>query len=131
MIKKIPLKPWDFPIIALAITAIFFSAYAVYARPQSNTGDPRDIRVLIQGAGLEWVFPLDAEETVVVQGPLGNTVVRIHANEAWVESSPCANQVCVAAGHIRKAGVWVACLPNSVFLLLEGNDEQSPDVVAW
>jgi len=126
--KKLPVKILDVVIILLAIGVTGSSAFAAYIKPQNTT------QVLIQGADdQQWIFPLDAEETVNVKGPLGTTVVRIHDNEAWVESSPCKNQICVAMGHAKSKGDWVACLPNNVFLMVEGNDESGKitDIGAW
>jgi hypothetical protein len=128
---KQPLKIPDIVIILLGAGLTGFSAFAVYISPELSA------RVLIQGQDQSWIFPLDAEETVVVRGPLGNTVVKIHDNQTWVESSPCNNQTCVASGHIRQPGAWAACLPNNVFLMVEGNIERNdepekiPDSVAW
>jgi len=121
------LKFADAAIILLAFALVGLSSFAAYIQPQNS------IRVAIQGSGSEWIFPLDAEETVTVRGPLGDTIVRIHGNEAWVESSPCQNQTCVAMGHVNSRGAWVACLPNNVFFLIEGSDESKdePDVHSW
>jgi hypothetical protein len=113
---KLPVKVLDLVIIVLALALTGFSAFTVYVKPRNT------IQVLVQGQGNKWIFPLDAEETVAVAGPLGKTVVRIHGNQAWVESSPCDNQTCVASGHANQQGDWVACLPNNVFLMLEGSD---------
>ena len=127
MKEKFPVKIPDIVIIALALGLTGFSAFAAYVKPQQTT------QVLIQGQDRTWVFPLDAEETVKVHGPLGITELRIHQNQAWVESSPCDNKTCVASGHIRLRGSWAACLPNNVLLIIEGKDEQgdTPDVIAW
>jgi hypothetical protein len=115
--KALPFKALDLVMILIALALTGFSAFAVYARPQSTT------QVLIEGPNGRWIFPLDAEETISVPGPLGQTVVRIHNHEAWVESSPCENQTCIAAGHVNEQGDWVACLPNNVFLMIEGRDD--------
>jgi hypothetical protein len=127
MRKKPLLKIPDLVIILLALALTGFSAFVVYIQPRGN------IRVVIQGSNQKWIFPMDAEETVSVPGPLGNTVVRIHGNESWVESSPCANQTCVAMGRANSRGDWVACLPNNVFFIIEGIDENGnhPDSTAW
>ena len=124
---KPPVKIPDIVIILLASALTGVSAFAVYVRPQQT------IRALIQGQNRTWVFPLDADETVNVQGPLGITVVRLHEAQAWVESSPCGNQTCVTTGRIHALGSWAACLPNRVLLMIEGNDEQGNalDAVAW
>ena len=117
MKRKLPVKIPDMVIILLSLGLTGFSAFAAYVKPQYT------IQVMIQGQNQSWIFPLDAEETISVRGPLGNTVVRIHGNEAWVVSSPCDNQTCVGMGHVRSRGDWVACLPNNVFFIIEGNDD--------
>ena len=124
---KLPVKIPDIVIILLALALTGFSAYSVYLKPRNTT------QVVIQGQTQEWVFPLDAEETINVKGPLGTTVVKIHENNAWVESSPCENQICVAAGHLNGQGQFAACLPNNVLVMIEGSNEHGsiPDGVAW
>ena len=125
-VKPYVIKPWDVVVIILALALTGFSAWSVYLNPRNTT------QVLIDGNGRRWVFPLDAEETIKVPGPLGNTVVRIHDNQAWVESSPCDNQICVAAGRLHRHGDFAACLPNKVFVMIEGKDDiRKPDGVAW
>ena len=111
------LKPLDFCIVGLSLLATALSALAVYG----DSGDAG--QALVQGAGATWVFPLDAEETVSVSGPLGETVVEISGGRIRVLSSPCANQTCVAAGHLDRRGQWTACLPNRVFVYIEGTGD--------
>jgi len=120
----------DIVIILLALGLTGFSSFMVYIQPRNIP------RVLIQGPGQSWIFPLDAEETVRVRGVLGDdTVIRIHGNEVWVESSPCDNQTCVGMGHININSFWswVACLPNGVFFVIEGSDNVGNfiDGAAW
>ena len=125
---KLPIKLFDFVVIALSLGLTAFSAYSVYLRPQNTT------RVTIEGSNGQqrWIYPLDAEVTLPVPGPLGNTVVRIHNNQAWVESSPCDNKICVAAGYLRRNLDFAACLPNNVFVMIEGQDDaRRLDGAAW
>jgi hypothetical protein len=125
---RLPLKILDLVVILLALGLTGVSAYVVYAKPRNTT------RILIQGQDEKYIFPADAHETVKVRGSLGDTVVRIQDNQAWVESSPCNNQVCVAAGHLHKQGEWAACLPNNVFVMIEGTNagvSGLPDRTAW
>ena len=119
----------DVLIVSAAIAAAVFSAVMVYAAPSGEA------RALIKGQGREWIFPLDAEETLAVPGPLGDTIVKISGNGVRVENSPCVNKTCVAQGAIGKHGSWAACLPNGVFILITiagtetSGDE--PDTFAW
>jgi hypothetical protein len=123
---KLPVKPLDLVIVTLALALTCFSAWSVYLNPRNTT------QVLIEGYGRRWVFPMDAEETIAVPGPLGNTIVRIHGSHAWVESSPCDNQICVAAGSLHRHGEFAACLPNLVLVMIEGSDGlKKNDGVAW
>ena len=112
-------------IIILAVAGLtFFAFYIAYMRPQGTS------QVLIRGDAGEWVYPVNAEETIVVKGPIGDTTVRIHGNSAWIESSPCDNYTCIAVGSVSKQGEWVACLPNNVLLIIHGiNDDV--DGITW
>ena len=119
LMMKLPIKTLDILIIILASGITFSSVYLVYLKPQNSQ------RVLIKGQDSEWIFPLNVNETIAVQGPLGETVVRINEGNVWVESSPCKNQTCVAAGILQRQGNWSVCLPNNVFVMIEGIDEES------
>jgi len=112
-------------IIILAVAGLtVFAFYIAYMRPQGTS------QVLIRGDAGEWVYPVNAEETIVVKGPIGDTTVRIHGNSAWIESSPCDNYTCIAVGSVSKQGEWVACLPNNVLLIIHGiNDDV--DGITW
>jgi hypothetical protein len=116
---KLQIKVSDIFIIILAAVLTFSSAYFAYLKPQNS------MSVLIRGQGSEWIFSLNVDETILVEGPLGKTVVRIKDNGVHVESSPCKNQTCVAAGTLRRHGNWAVCLPNNVLVMIEGIDEKS------
>ena len=123
---KIPVKPWDLVVILLSLSLTGFSVFTTYVKPRNV------LQVLIEGQNQRWIFPIDAEETVSVQGPLGPTVIRIHDKQVWVESSPCENKICMGAGHLRSNGEFAACLPNNVLIMIEGNDEPGKiDGAAW
>jgi len=122
---KAYIKIFDILIILIAVLIIAFSFYTVYARPSGR------LQILIQGQEGQWIFPIDAEETVFLKGPLGDTKVRLSGKYAWVESSPCDNQNCVASGKISRHGQWAACLPNNVILLLNNTEKNDVDSVTW
>ena len=115
----------DIIIILIAFGITIFSVFNAYVKPQGSS------RVLIRSQGREWTYPIDADETISINGPLGDTVVRIHDNHAWVESSPCENQNCVTAGFIARQGQWTACLPNNILVMILGNGDDDVDTVVW
>ena len=108
------LRPFDFAALFLALAAVGAVA-VVYER-----GEEGDLVVAVEGARNAWLFPVDAEETVAVPGPLGDTVVNIDKGSAYVVSSPCANQLCVAQGKIHRPGSLVSCLPNRMAVTIRG-----------
>ena len=122
---KLPVTIPDILIMIVSLGLTLLSFFAAYIQPNKTA------RVSIEGLNQKWIFPLDAEETVMVPGPLGETVIRIREKEVWVESSPCANQTCVAMGRVKRG--WVACLPNNVFFMVEGSNESAnnPDRISW
>ena len=65
---------------------------------------------------------IDEARTVSIPGVLGNTLVKIEDGMAFILDSPCPNKTCISAAPLRKSGDWNACLPNKVFLHIEGND---------
>jgi hypothetical protein len=127
--KIFGLKPFDYVILLFALAAIFLALGLLYG----GAGGQNTVK--LKGESGAWVFPLDAEETVEVPGPLGITVVEVRGGRARVLSSPCQNQTCIAAGAIHSHGQWVACLPNLVLLSVEGRGGDSGgadvDAAAW
>ena len=124
--KAVP-KAADIIIIIIVCALTFLSASFVYFNKQGRA------LVLIRAESSEWVFPLNSEEKIVMQGPLGDTVARIANNRAWIESSPCNNQTCVALGFVSRQGQWAACLPNNTLLMIYGVKEKKEDVdtIVW
>ncbi len=104
----------DILIAAIGLGLVLLSVSLVYSESQGR------LMVHISGAEDEWLQPLDRPAVIEVPGPLGITVVHIENNSVHIEKSPCPNQTCVAAGEINAANLWIACLPNSVFVNIEG-----------
>ena len=120
------LKPFDIG-IAIPLLGIVAASFVAAYSGAGGSG-----AVCLKGDGGEWVFPLDAVETLAITGPLGDTVIEISGDGARVTASPCLNQTCVAAGAVRLPGQWAACLPNRVMLYIgEGKNENDVDAAAW
>lgn len=114
------LRILDFVAFALAVAIIAGIAAGVYG------GDGRPV-IEIRGASQEWVFPLDSEQSLAVEGPLGQTVVRISGGQVRVLSSPCPEKICVKTGAIARPGQTIACLPNRVFIVIRGSSREQVD----
>ena len=116
-------KPLDITAIVLGIVAAVFISVKVYSN-QSGT-----LFAHITGPGGEWIEPLDKDKEIDVEGPLGITKVKIAGGAASVIDSPCANKLCISQGAASKPNQWIACLPNKVFVKIEGRtpSKDQPD----
>lgn len=119
-------KPLDAAVFVAALVITVFSAQAIY---RDSGGEPE---VRIKGRSGEWIFRLSVDRNFPVQGPLGQTLVQIRNGSVRIEYSPCRNQTCVEAGSIDRTGQWVACLPNQVFVKVEGGKRsEGLDAATW
>jgi hypothetical protein len=123
--RVLSLQIGDYGIIAFAAALALISACIVYG------GQNDTLTITIKGRDDKWTFPLDAQETLSVPGPLGDTLVEIRQGKAHILSSPCTNQNCIAAGFIRARGQWIACLPNGVMVSVEGMNTEGIDGAVW
>ena len=115
------LRVFDYLIFASIVTVSLWAGLFLY------TGESRAQRLVIETPAGKWIYPLNEARTVVVPGAIGNTTVRIENNAAFISDSPCPNKTCANAAALKKSGDWNACLPNRVFLHIEGNS--SEDIV--
>ena len=114
-------KALDFLAFLIAIAVTGLIAFQAYGN-QSGT-----LQVSIKGDSGEWLFPLESDRTIEVEGPLGKTVVVIEDGSVRVSSSPCPEKICVKSGPISRPGRWIACLPNRVIISVTGRSEQELD----
>lgn len=108
------LAPLDW--VAILASLALLVASSLFAR----TSREGELTVVVTGQETEWVYPLEEDREIAIPGPLGTTIVEIHDGHVHIASSPCPNQTCVAVAAINLPGQWVACLPNQVFVRIEG-----------
>ncbi len=116
-----PPKISDFA--AVIITLIFIGVFSYLA--YSSPGVTETVRIKTDTE--EWVYPMNEDDVMTFTGPVGRTVVEIRDGAVSVVSSDCKEQVCVRTGHIRRPGGWIVCLPNRIFIRIEGNDAEEID----
>lgn len=119
------MKPLDYVTLLFAAALVVAISTAVYGGADGRT------TVLITAPDAEYLFASSVEETIAVSGPIGQTVVEIADGGARVVSSPCDNQICVLTGHVERAGRWIACLPNRVFVAVEGGPDEQIDARSY
>ena len=67
---------------------------------------------------------LDTDVTKTVNGPLGETVIRIENGTARIIQSPCPHHYCIRMGRISYRGEIAVCVPNRVFVSISGGNEE-------
>ncbi len=117
--RDMRLRPLDVAAVVLAAVSILLAAHWAYA---PGRGTPE---VVVSGANGEWIYPLVTDRSVKVAGPLGLTSVEIRGKTARITDSPCKNKLCIAMGSISSPGQWIACLPNRVFVRIEGGTAEA------
>jgi len=112
------LKAADIAIIAIAAAVIIlFTAFSV----KTSTGRKQ---LLIESSEDSYLYSLDTDQIIHIDGPIGETTVEIKDGNARVVDSPCRDKLCIADGHLTKSGQWTACLPNRVFLRIIGSESE-------
>jgi hypothetical protein len=123
--RRRPFRPLD--VIALALSLSTVGAFSVFA----YAGGATNPNVIIEGSGEKWIYPLHENREVTVSGPLGDELIDIKDAQAWVVSSPCPNKICIQQGRISKPGQWMACLPNDIFIRVDGTSDTRVDMVSY
>ena len=112
------LKIGDIILIALSLVLIvFFFARVLFSGPAVDY-------VQITGQNTQTLYPLEANRTVEVEGPLGTTTVIIFDGEVWIQSSPCREKICMKMGRISRCGEQLICIPNRVVVELVGEQRK-------
>lgn len=118
------MKPLDYVTLLFAAALVVAISTAVYGGGERTT-------VLVTAPDDEYLFASSVEETISVEGPIGQTVVAVADGGARVVSSPCDNQICVLTGRVERAGRWIACLPNRVFVSIESGSRTDVDARSY
>jgi hypothetical protein len=120
------LRLFDFVALVLSVSAVV--AVGVFAYGSGGAAS----QVSVQTDEGTYLYPLDQERLITVSGPLGQTTIEIHDGRVHVVDSPCRDKICVAAGWLDQSGQWAACLPNRVFVRVEGStDEEAVDAQTY
>jgi hypothetical protein len=78
----------------------------------------------------EYIYTLQKNEEITIQGPLGASVIHIKDNHVCMHSSPCSLQLCVEKGTITHPGEWIACLPNKILIIIKGKENDQNEIDA-
>ncbi len=118
-------RGFDVAAILLSLLAVGVSSVVAYSRASG------DSQVIIEASGSRWIYPLGQDREVRVGGPLGDELVAIRDGHVSVGISPCPRKICILQGEISRPGQWIACLPNRIFIRIEGKGAGGADDVSY
>lgn len=116
-------KSVDIIIILFTILTIIMFSLFVYLQPNDEK------QVVIESSHETWIYDINDDMIIDIPGPLGDTEVVIQDGSVHVHDSPCRNKICVSTGEIKRTGQWIICLPNDVFVRIEGREDTHEDKV--
>ena len=102
-------------IVLLVSATIIFLSLQMFI---NFTGKPE---VHVRTESGEFIYDLEQDIQATFTGPVGETSIEILDGKVHIHDSDCRNKVCIAAGWISSPGDWIICLPNNVFVLIEGS----------
>ncbi|MGX8677718.1 MAG: NusG domain II-containing protein [Sphaerochaetaceae bacterium] len=106
-------------IITLAVVLVMFVLISIAVIPDSGDSQPM---VSIRTPDAQYLYPLDQDRTVEVEGLEGISIIMIQGGKARFVESPCENKTCLQT-EVSHSGQYAACLPNGIMLLVTGSIE--------
>lgn len=96
----------------ILIVTLFFILYFTLQKKENLI-----VRVYYDKELVEEVSLLEDKEFIV-----HDVVIILKNKEVYVQSSTCKDQICVHQGKIKSAGQTITCLPQRVFVQIEGSE---------
>ena len=104
----------DIIIVFLAVAAVTLFTVTTYG------GQGGVSLVHIKTADSHLVYSMTDSRILSVQGQQGSTTIVVDENGARITTSACSRKLCIRKGTISGEGEWIACLPNGVFVYIQG-----------
>ena len=112
----------DWVLIAILGTGIVLSFFVFRWLPDAG----RSVSVSVDGREV-YRIALSEDREICVRGCLGDTRIRIAKGKVWIAEAPCPQKFCRKMGRISRSGEVIVCVPNRIFIRVEGPDEQNLD----
>lgn len=119
-------------VLILCIAALAFLPFAVgkYVQAQAEAEKSGMTAVLTVDGKEVWREEIDlltSETSYTVEIETQRLTVCADASGAWVETSDCADQICVHTGKLQKIGQVAVCIPNRAVLRIIATNSSQQD----
>ncbi|UKI55424.1 MAG: NusG domain II-containing protein [Treponema succinifaciens] len=122
------LKPFDIVFILIFLIVIFLSLFNLFRKKNEKTAELFLCRLQKEK---NLFTALQKDGIYKFKGLLGESSIQVESGKAKFLDSPCENKNCIQSGEISVNGQWTACLPNGIFINIEGkNKENTFDAVS-
>lgn len=115
-------RPADLIVVA-ALLAVAAALWAVLAHLTGTTAE------IVCGGEVVTTVDLAAVKEAYDVTLDNGVVIRVEPGAICFTSSDCANQLCMRAGRLTRAGQSAACLPNKTLIRITGKDRRGPDAL--
>ena len=114
------LKPFDIVFVLIFLIVIFLSFFNLFIKKMK-----RRRNFLWQTPSEKFIYSLSKDGIYKFKGLLGESSIQVESGKAKFIDSPCENKNCIQSGEISTHGQWAACLPNGIFINIEGKSKES------
>ncbi len=117
LVKLIKWKLFDIGVLLLYLTMILFVSFGTL----QNMGEENYL--LIDSEQGRACYALNRDRDIILEGPVGKSVVRIEGGQAFFLHSDCPEKLCTGMKPVSRGGEWAACMPNGIFISAGGIGE--------
>ena len=114
------LKPFDIVFVLIFLIVIFLSFFNLFSKKNEKAAE-----LFVQTPSEKFIYSLSKDGIYKFKGLLGESSIQVESGKAKFIDSPCENKNCIQSGEISTHGQWAACLPNGIFINIEGKSKES------
>jgi hypothetical protein len=104
-------------ILVVVILVLSLAFYFIYRAFNSSN---ELVCKIYQDQELKYEIALDHSEEIIIDIDDDKIIIEIDKTGVYVKESSCEDKICVNQGKITRGGQIITCLPNKVYIKLEG-----------
>jgi len=118
----------DRMLLLMALLAVFMAWIFL----QHSLGESTPMVHIYHGKTLLATYPLHADKPIHfdAEGDMGGAEVLIESGSVRMIHSTCATKACVLSGEHHQVGDMIACVPNRILVVIEGQASLSLDAIS-